>query len=107
MNADPALAGNPNMKSRIFAHLIFRQSPASGQARGFGGFTIVDNQGYFPVSRGQRFEEGIPLKAFPTAFKNSCFWRTRRGAGGMGTQLLKRSRRPNSTPWVAAALESV
>jgi hypothetical protein len=43
-----ALAGNPNMKSRIFAHLIFRQSPVSSQTRDFGGFTIVDNLRVFP-----------------------------------------------------------
>ncbi len=37
-----APAGNPNMKSRIFARLFFGQSPASSPIRGFGGASIVE-----------------------------------------------------------------
>ena len=43
-------------------------------------------------SRGQRFETGIPLTAFPTASKKYLFLEG--GAGGMGTLSSdKRSRR--------------
>jgi hypothetical protein len=81
--------GNQNMKSRIFARIFFGQSPVSSQIRSFGGFSIVEFKGYFPFSRGHRFEEGIPLKASPRPSKTFVFGRTRRGARGDGDPTLK------------------
>lgn len=37
-----------------------------------------------PSSRGKRFEEGIPLKAFPTASKNYLFLEDAAGGRGEG-----------------------